>query len=167
MKIYNFIDNDDEDVYKMTTTLTWKKLNTYNYVGEDEHKYSRYKGAVVPTTLTRIFRRCSRHDERKHHDKFIFRILKTRRQCLKRIENKRERFFKGLGVGTKNKFRHDKMVFITTFDDVSNSHVISKDIYSNAAKFKFQIIYKSKPNTASLLCPKRKILTRVKQHFDS
>ena len=168
MNIYNFLKVEDDE-YNLTTTLAWKPLNTYNYIGEDDNKFDGYKGAVMPTSLNRIYRRCNRHDERQHHDQFITRILKTRNQSSKRLANKRENFFmkiKGQGK-EKNIGRTEMMTFAVTFDDVTNSHTISRRLLEKSANSKFQTVHKSKPNIGSRLCPKRKVLQTIKQYYEN
>ena len=165
MSIYNFLNTNDKE-YKLTTTLTWKSLNTYSYIGEDENKFSGYKGAVVPTTLARIYRRCSSHDERMHHDRFIFKILKNRGQSVKRLDLKRKQFFRKKSNIVKKSAWGSNLTFPVMFDDVSNSHSVSKNIIERAANFNFKMAHKSKHSVGSKLCPKRKVLERVKQFYD-
>ena len=158
MNIYNFLQEGNEE-YNLTTTLTWKPLNTYSYLGEDDNKFDGYKGAVMPTTLNRLYRRCNRHDERTPHDRFITRILKTRSQADIRLKSEREKFFMKMnGKGKKKIDMAGLMTFGVTFDDVTNSHDISRKLLEKSATFKFQTVHKSKPNIGSSLCPKRKVL---------
>ena len=169
MIIYNFIDDNKSSSYKLTTTLSWKKQNSYNYISEQDNKCPRYKGAVVPVTMTRILRRCTRYDEQRHHSAFIFKILKTRGQCPIRIENRRKTFIKRLKskVKFKGNKTHDGHMFISTYDDVTKSHDAVKEIIRKSAKFRFSIIYKSLPSSAASVCPKRKILKKLVSHFNN
>ena len=161
MSIYNFRAKG-KDEYNLTTTLLWKKLNTYNYIEETDNRYEGYKGAVVPVTMHRISRRCNRMDERDHHNEFIFKILGTRGQSSVRVKEKRDKFFKRLGKVKLLKAADNEFVCTTVFDDVSKTHQISSKIIKSSAAFKCHIINKSKPNIAATLCPKRKVLERVK-----
>ena len=168
LNIYNFYDAAGSDEkYQLTTTLSWKKQNTYNYISEKDNKCPRYKGAVVPVTMTRIMRRCSRIDEELHHRSFIFKILMTRGQCPKRIEERRKNFVKRLANNKNCTFNSGGIVFSSKHDGVSGSHRITENIIRRSAKFKFSMIYKSLPNTASYICPKRKILEKITDSFNN
>ena len=163
--IYNFKSKDNAS-YNLTTTLLWKKLNTYNYIEEGDNRYEGYKGTVVPVTLHRIHRRCNRVDEMYHHNDFIFKILSKRGQSSTRLENKRTNFFKKLGKEKLKKALEHDFVFTTVFDDVSKTHEITSKIIERSASFRYHLIKKSKPNMAAKLCPKRKILDRVKTFYE-
>ena len=167
MNVFNFIDVEHEDSYKLTTTLSWKKQNSYNYVSEQDNKSPRYKGAVVPITMTRIVRRCTRYDEQRHHRDFIFKILKTRGQCPVRVGMKTRNFIKRLKTGKKveAKVSKDGIRFSTTFDGVSKSHEITEGILRRSMNKKFAMLYKSLPSMAAKICPKRKILAKVTEYY--
>ena len=167
MNIYNFRNKDDDDFYNLTTTLSWKTQNSYNYISENDNKCPRYKGAVVPVTMTRIMRRCTRFDEVQHHSNFIFKILKTRGQCPLRIEQRKRNFIKRLKNKRNNDFATGGHIFTSIFDSVSKSHEVTKNILSRSAKFKISMIYKSLPSSAARICPKRKILAKITSYFQN
>ena len=167
MKIFNFINGENKDSYKLTTTLSWKKQNSYNYVSELDNKSPRYKGAVVPITMSRIIRRCTRYDEQRHHRDFIYKTLKTRGKCPVRIGEKTRTFIKRLKTGKRNKFKAspDDLRFSTIFDGVSKSHEITEGIIRRSINRKFTMMYKSLPSMAATICPKRKILSKITDFY--
>ena len=167
MNIYNFRNKDEDDFYNLTSTLSWKTQNSYNYISENDNKCPRYKGAVVPVTMTRIMRRCTRFDEVQHHSNFIFKILKTRGQCPLRIEQRKRNFIKRLKNKRNNDFATGGHIFTSIFDSVSKSHEVTKNILSRSAKFKISMIYKSLPSSAARICPKRKILAKITSYFQN
>ena len=165
MNLYNFRPNGESKSYKLTTTLSWKKQNSYNYINESDNKCPIYKGAVVPVTMTRINRRCTRFDEKQHHSAFIFRILESRGQCPNRIALKREKFIKRLKGKGARALQKPEIVFTTVFDGVSKSHEITKRIISKSARFKISVIHKSLSSSAARICPKRKILKKITKFY--
>ena len=144
MSIYNF-KTKGKDEYNPTTTLLWKKLNTYNYIEETDNRYEGYKGALVPVTMHRISRRCNRMDERDHHNELIFKILGTRGQCSVRVKEKRDKFFKRLGKVKLQKAVDNDFVYTTIFDDASKTHQQCRKIIRSSTAFKCHIINKYKP----------------------
>ena len=166
MNIFNFRPKEAGKSYKLTTTLSWKKQNSYNYLNEEDNKCPIYKGAVVPVTMTRINRRCTRYDEKQHHSAFIFKILKSRGQCPTRMAEKKEKFVKRLKGKEKKSFKNPGMIFTTTFDGVSRSHETTKKIISRSARFKFSMIHKSLASSAARICPKRKMLKKITEFYN-
>ena len=167
MNTFNFINNENTESYKITTTLSWKKQNTYHYVSEQDNKCPRYKGAVVPITMTQIMRRCTNYDEEQHHRSFIFKILNSRGQCPIRIEQKKKSFIKRLTNGKNHVFNKEGHIFTTIFDNVSMSHESTENIIKKSAKFKIHMIYKSMPSSAAKICPKRKVLEKILKYFQN
>ena len=167
MNIYNFVYEERETYYKLTTTLSWKKQNTYNYISEQDNKSPRYKGAVVPITLTRINRRCTRYDEQRHHRQFIFKILKTRGQSIKRLDERTKSFVSNIKSKKKLKFVPSPKdhIFCTKYDQVSNSHEVVRGIIRRSISAKFTLIHKSLPSVAATLCPKRKIMKQIANYY--
>ena len=167
MNIFNFRYNNDDKIYKLTSTLSWKKQNMYNYINENDNKCPRYKGAVIPVTMTRIFRRCTRYDEKRHHIDFILKILMSRGQCPMRIEERKSKFLKKMKSAKVPVCKNLGAIFTTVFDNVSRSHEITHSIIRKSARFRTSMIYKSMSSSAARICPKRKMLTKITKYFTS
>ena len=165
MNLLNFRHNNGQDTYPITTSLSWKKQNTYNYISEKDNKCPTYKGAVVPITMTRINRRCTRYDEIRHHNSFILKILMSRGQCPIRIAKRRADFLTRIKNGKNSVYQNNSVIFASTYDGVSKSHETTSNIIRKSAKFKTSFIYKSLASSSARLCPKRKVLEKIKYIF--
>ena len=75
---------------------------------------------------------------------------------MKRLKMKGRKPLKNLGT-----------IFTTIFDDVTNSHEITKNIISRSAKFKDSMIHKSLASSAARICPKRKILKKIVKFYQN
>ena len=157
------------EYYNLHTTLAWKDMNSFCYQPRWSNKPPLYKAAVVPITMHRIYKRCSLSSDRDHHRVFILRILQHRSQDMKLVAQSMAKYNKRLRT-TRNRAKSTtlsryKQSYSVTYDSHTKSHVFVTGLVKRCDKHRImRPILISLPSLASILCPKRAVITKLRKH---
>ena len=162
--LYNIL-NPALPTYNLYSTLAWKEMNTFAYQPISSNKHPKYKDTIVSTTMHRIDRRCSAPRDKQHHARFIYRILQHRDQDMNRVRACMLKYKKSSSAKIKRPAVF-KQGYKIHFDSSTKTHLfVRKIVESCDSKQLIRPIYVSHATLASLLCPKRSIISRVKAKF--
>ena len=68
--LYN-MEKECDDSYELTTNLAYKEHSTFTFTPESSNIHKKYKTAIVPISLYRIFSRCSEVQDIDNHLEFL------------------------------------------------------------------------------------------------
>ena len=165
--LYNIL-NTNSPVYNLYTTLAWKEMNSFCYSPASSNKYPQYLTSVVPITMHRIERRCTDKRDKQSHEAFMVRILESRGLDMTGVRKRMTVFKKRKTVRSSRSYTVSSRSYTVTYDSVSKTHefVISMIRHSDTSQC-MRPIHISHATLASVLCPKREIMKRVKDHEDA
>ena len=171
LKINNYRNDSalesEENFYKLSTNLAYKIHSNFTYTPKTSNIHPKYKTAVVPISLYRAHTRCTDPRDINHHISFMKNICQARNQDMAQVKKKYDKFFqKRRKPASKNNALSDKMIrqktTPITYDCVSDQHKfvgsLIKDSFTRGA---LQLVYRSRQNVGSAVCPKRKTIKKV------
>ena len=161
LHIYNVDSQKGHDAYySPCCMLAYKELSSFDYTSQYSNISSKYKHAVVSTSLYRIHGRNSLQEDIDHHLHFMWRLLKHRDMDQKAVSSRVLAFFqKKRGVlRRRSGLRRSSRMVIVEYDAVSRRHCYLRQLLIRSFKSPLKILYKSGLSIGSILCPKRKVL---------
>merc|ERR1712142_1193419 len=147
-------------------------MGRFDYVPFNSNIAPKYKGCVVPSFLHRVFSRCTKNGDIKHHVQFLRRILKHRSQNMKCMEVRFRAFFaKKHGFkrmsSERTKIDQVKMSAIVKFDSASMLHLFTRKCilssYKASGSAKPRFILSNLPRVMSRITTKRKVLSMIRK----
>ena len=87
------MEKECDDSYELTTNLAYKEHSTFTFTPESSNIHKKYKTAIVPISLYRIFSWCSEVQDIGSHLEFLNKIVKARKQDEVQVQKKIKNFF--------------------------------------------------------------------------
>ena len=154
-------------VNKLTVTLAYKELATFNFVPFSSNISPNYKGCIVPNYMHRIYNRCTSNSSRSHHLQFMLKILKNREQDFEIIMKK---FRKSIDrIKQVGKLSAVKMIrnrpLLVHYNNASKSHILVTEILRNAymdlGLSVPPVVHRGLPKIMAMLTSKRADIKKV------
>ena len=126
----------------------------------------KYKHAIVPISMYRAHARCTENADTNHHLVFMYRMLKTRCQDPEKVKAKTLSFFRKKHVNEATKKKNSVTRKKTTpvlFDRASRRQVFMRKLINRSFGGRLSVVPVSKSNLGSILCPKRRIINKLKK----
>ena len=149
--------------YALETTLAYKENSVFSYTPKTSNIHPKYKCSVVPISLHRAHTRCTDPRDTQHHIQFMKTIVQARNQDASTVLKKYKSFFnkrrKGFAAVKKSKLSVRTTPVI--FDGVTGQHEKVGGLIRSCFKGNVRVVYKSRNKVASILCPKRKTISKL------
>ena len=168
LHIYN-ICKSNTNKYKLVHSLAYKEHSTFAYTSRYSNIHDNYKHAVVPISLHRAHTRCTDNADINHHLNFMSRMLRTRCQDPEKVKSKTLSFFRKKHAKEATKKKNSitrKKTTPVLFDRASRRQVFMRKLFKRSFGARLLVVPISKSNLGSILCPKRRIINKLKKTLE-
>ena len=165
LHIFNMYPKSEQNQkYSLETTLAYKENSVFSYTPQTSNVHGKYKCSVVPISLHRAHTRCTDDRDINHHIHFMKAIVGARNQDPLTVQKKCEKFFQKRRSGGQKDMKESKKKLYTTpviFDRVSGEHKVVFKLIRESFKNEVQVVFKSRNKVGSVLCPKRRTISKL------